>query len=441
MLIESFSGIRGVYNTDLTQEITKNYAAAFLTLLKQVNPSPQVVISMDPRPSSKEIKATLAKIIPNIIDIGTLPVAAAQSAVRNFKATAGIMITASHNEPEFNGFKFLSNEGSILHPNDMKQLIELSKDQHPKEISPVIHDEHESALTSYISHIQDHLNLDIIKSFKGTILVDPNGGCGIHLKEIAQHFELNCFNFINDEQGQFRRTIEPNKESLEPLQEHIQNNNFLAGLDCDADRVEILLKDATVVNGNHLLAIIADDMLTENSTIITNDATSQVVRDIAQKHKAHHIEVEVGEINVVEAMKKHQAILGGEGSNGGIILPPATSRDGITTLLKLIEILAKNNTTLENLIEKIPNYYTLQEKVTNEHPIQLKDKLKKHWKSHPIKETGDLSGGLKIHINENTFLWARASKTEANLLRIIVDSDDEEHAKRILEEAMQVIKE
>jgi len=201
----------------------------------------------------------------------------------------------------------------------------------------------------------------------------------------------------------------------------------------------MLLKDGTLANGNHILAIIADDMLTEQATIITNDATSQVVREITHKHKAHLVEVEVGEINVVEAMKEHQAILGGEGSNGGIILPPATSRDGITTLLKVIEILAKNNTTLEDLIKKLPPYFTIQKKIKTEHPIQVKDKLKDHWKSHPVKETGDLSGGLKIHIDDHTFLWARASKTENNLLRIIVDSNNEETLNQILEEVNTLI--
>ncbi len=210
MLIESFSGIRGVYNKDLTLEITKKYASAFLALLKQINPNPQVVISTDPRESSNEIKAAFATILPNIIDIGTLPVAAAQAAVKNFNADAGIMITASHNEPEFNGFKFLSNEGSLLHPNDMKQLIELAQQQEPKEIKANLQDEHEAALTAYISHIQDHLNLETIRSFQGTILIDPNGGCATHLKEIAQHFELTSFNFINDEEVQFKRAIERN---------------------------------------------------------------------------------------------------------------------------------------------------------------------------------------------------------------------------------------
>ena len=125
MLIESFSGVRGIYNKDLTLAIAQKYASAFLALLKQINPNPNIVIGMDTRSSSQELKAAITKTLPNIIDLGTLPIAAAQEAVRNFDADAGIFITASHNEPEFNGFKFLSKDGSVLHPNDMQQLIDL----------------------------------------------------------------------------------------------------------------------------------------------------------------------------------------------------------------------------------------------------------------------------------------------------------------------------
>jgi len=110
MLVESFSGIRGVYPTDINEDIVKDYAAAFLTLFAK---EPKIVVGCDTRASSAALKAVIISALPNVIDIGIAPTPTVSFAVRQYGADGGIIITASHNEPEFNGFKISQGSNSL----------------------------------------------------------------------------------------------------------------------------------------------------------------------------------------------------------------------------------------------------------------------------------------------------------------------------------------
>ncbi|MDP2925014.1 MAG: hypothetical protein Q8N99_01450 [Nanoarchaeota archaeon] len=169
------------------------------------------------------------------------------------------------------------------------------------------------------------------------------------------------------EAGVFQRLIEPNDSSLRYLQKYIveQNADFAIGLDCDADRVEIVLREGNLVSGNDILAIIIEEILSEiknpeEKTIVVNDATSYLVKEIAEKYKANWQEVEVGEINVVDKMLELSSPIAGEGSNGGVIIPPTRCRDGILTILFLLKVLENKKTTLKELIKKLPKYHYVE---------------------------------------------------------------------------------
>src|SRR3989338_2539690 len=128
MLVESFSGIRGLYGTDLTKDTVRRYAYVYAKWLKEKfkNKKLKVVIGSDTRPSSNELKKSIINIISHsidVIDVGFNTTPAVEMAVRIYSTDGGIMITASHNEPEWNGFKFLSNDGSMLKPSDSDEII------------------------------------------------------------------------------------------------------------------------------------------------------------------------------------------------------------------------------------------------------------------------------------------------------------------------------
>jgi len=461
--VQSFSGIRGIYNKDLTDGIARRYAYVFNEFLKKkLKREPLIALGYDTRASNKALKQAIFDSLSNIIDVGIMPVAAIELAVREYKADGGIVITASHNEPDYNGFKFLDKDGAVLRPADINNVInEFNKISSLSEEEFLDKHLYKDELKNKVKRVTKK-NSDIISRYslfirkiigkisnKTKIILDVNGGSGIIIKEIIKNLGLDNIKLINGKEGEFKRQIEPNESSLKYLKNIIKKEKaeFAAGFDCDADRVEILLKDGTLVDGNDVLALILNDILRKNKgTIVVNDATSNLITRIAEKHNCKVKEVEVGEINVVDEMLKLKSPVGGEGSNGGVIIPPSRCRDGILSILYLLKIINEKNKSLNQLIKELPKYFTIQKKVKFDKPINnkvIKNKIKNYYsgKKYIIKETGDTSGGIKIIINKNTFVWFRASKTEANLLRIITDSNSKTESNKLLAEASSVLSE
>ena len=449
-LVESFSGIRGVYGKKLTEEIIIKYAKAYYELLIKNNKNPRIVIGRDTRPSGLAVFNALIKGFNDceVIDVGILPTAAIENAVRIFDCDGGVIITASHNEPEFNGFKFLDKDGALLRPNDIEFVIDKSHLMGNNSINNKnvkIINRSKEALEEYKKFLREILKTDEIKT-KIKVLVDANGGAGIVSKEIFDEFGVQA-EYINMEEGKFYRLVEPNLDSLKYLENEIRKKgcDFAIGFDCDADRVEILLSDGTLVSGNEILTLISEEILLhsykDKKNVVVNDATSYLVKEIVERHNGNWIEVEVGEINVVDRMIRENALVGGEGSNGGVIIPPSKCRDGILTFLVLLKLIIEKNKRLKKIIDELPKYYYLKEKIRlKEDFILIKDKIKEYYvnRGFSIIETGDSSGGLKA-LKNNSWIWFRQSKTEDRVLRIISDSKDKDVSLKLLEEAKKLL--
>ncbi|MBR9700093.1 hypothetical protein GOV09_06555 [Candidatus Woesearchaeota archaeon] len=453
-LVESFSGIRGVYGKDLTDDIALRYAYSYAQFLNKKDIT--VVIGRDTRKSGEQLrKALIEGLDCDILDVGALPTPAVELAVRKYKADGGIIITASHNEPEFNGFKFLDKDGAVLRPKDIQQVIglfhqfnELEEEEflgklykeNKMERVKRVEIKHKDCLHHYKKFLLRFLSKEERNALRDTakIRVDPNGGAGTVCKEIFDELGIKA-EYIHMEEGTFKRLIEPNEKSLASMK--ISKGHFGAGFDCDADRVE-LVTEKGVVRGSELLALIVDDALSrvkdpEKETVVANDATSYVVKDIVDDHHAKWKEVEVGEINVVDTMIAFNSPVGGEGSNGGIILPPSRCRDGILTLIKIAALVGRKEKSLSELIDGLPSYFYRQEKIKKD--FHIRERIKQHYldKGFTIEETGDESGGLKA-IGEKGWIWFRQSKTEDKVTRVIVDSKDELYTDSLLREGKKL---
>jgi len=402
-----------------------------------------------------------------------MPVAAVELGVREFKADGGIMITASHNEPSFNGFKFLDKDGAVLRPKDIDYVIKEFNKKNPinkNNKNPLknnlkdslnnknlnFNEKNNSMNKNYNKNLKIiNKNKDLIEKYsyflkkiigefdnKVKIILDVNGGSGVILNEIIKKLDFGNIKLVNGRAGKFKRKIEPNAESLDYLKEIMEDAEFAAGFDCDADRIEILLKDGSLVDGNYILALLVDDVLSKKKgVVVTNDATSNVVRGVAEKHGCSVKEVEVGEINVVDEMLKLDSPIGGEGSNGGVIISPSLCRDGILSIFYLLKIINEKG-SLQKLISELPKYYYVQKKIKFDESIdnkKIKNKIKKYYSKNIIQETGDITGGLKIIIDKNNFIWFRFSKTEANLLRVIVDSNSKVECDRLMAEGCSLV--
>ncbi|MBI2655178.1 hypothetical protein HYX06_02020 [Candidatus Woesearchaeota archaeon] len=455
-LVESFSGIRGIYGKDLTESAAVRYAHSYISFLrdKAKKNNVSIVIGMDTRPSGARLMDLIIGIADaNFIDVGILPTPAIEFAVRYFNADGGIIITASHNEPFWNGFKFLNSDGSILNEKDMSLVIRGSKslkDFHKIQDRKISEKNTEvlREYTNFLFEIIGKENIESIKSSRQKIVIDPNGGAGAVAKKILERAGVEVIG-TNMAYGEFNRKVEPSEDSLIYLKSLIDENkaDFAAGFDCDADRVEILMQNGQFLSGNYILALAVDEVLSglrnpRGQAVVVNDATSNVVRGAAEKFGAKTKEVEVGETNVVEEMKKSKSIIGGEGSSGGAIIAPSKCRDGILTLLAVLSFVARKGHKLHKLVEELPKYHNLRKKIEFEPKKHdnIKNYLEDYYskKGFEARKTGGIKGGLKIIAGKNSFIWFRASKTEPNVFRIIADSDKKEEAERLLEEAVKV---
>ncbi len=461
-LVQSFSGIRGIYGKDLTDGLAVRYLYAYYNFLKNKSKKNDqkgkitLVIGMDTRQSSIKLIDTILGVLDcNFIDVGIASTPAVEFAVRYFNADGGLVITASHNEPYWNGLKFLRNDGSILNEKEMDIVISnFNSSKLPKDFIKIqprkIFEKNTETIRKYSDFVLDIVgteSLDRIRKSKQKIVIDPNGGTGAIAKKILEGIGVEVI-AVNMMYGEFNRTIEPTEDSLVYLKNEIDatNSDFAAGFDCDADRIGILMNNGMFLSGNCILALVVDEVLSDqkkNRIVVVNDATSNVVRDIVEMHCARLKEVGVGETNVVQEMQKSKSVIGGEGSSGGAVIWPSKCRDGILTLLMILSIIAKKKKKLHDIAEELPKYYNLNRKV--EFNFKEHNKIKKYLKNYyskkgfEIRENGDINGSLKVITGKNSFVWFRASKTESNIFRIISDSNKKEEAEISMQEAVEVL--
>ncbi|MBD3249554.1 hypothetical protein GF336_05925 [Candidatus Woesearchaeota archaeon] len=465
MLTESFSGIRGIFNKDLTKEVIENYALSYASFLKNKKPNPLVILGMDTRPSSPIIKEYMKKIFLrqgiDVHDVGFNTTPSIQHGVRHYNADGGVIISASHNEPMWNGWKFLRETGSVLKPEEIKEVIENSKspenpDSKTRGKSEDRGSELRNAYVDFIMEMIGEKGIIAIQDAKLKVVVDPNGGAAATvIRDILEKLNIRIVE-KNMELGVFNRLVEPNEKSLAYLAYYVEDldADIGAGWDCDGDRVELVIPNSSefskkrgrMLSGHYILGLIVEAILSEydgnNKYVVVNDATSDLIKDIAQKHDAETVEVEVGEINVVEKMEELNAPVGGEGSSSGGITPPSRCRDGILSLVQILHLMAKRKQRITEILEEFPEYYNERAAIecNPDIAVKIKEKLKEYWENQEhikeIRTTGDETGGLKI-IRKPTkegpgWIWYRASKTEKGKFRIISDAKQREYADKLL---------
>ena len=341
----------------------------------------------------------------------------------------------------------MDEKGSILEPKDANEVIKNSKKAMlcEKEPKGKVIDKAKEATQNYIDYILGFLkkeDIEKIKQRKLKVIIDPNGGAGaVGTKEILEKLGVDVV-AKNMELGVFNRSIEPNVTTLAYLADVVKEEkaDLAAGFDCDADRVEFLDDTGRMLSGQYVAALLTEEILSDykkdNKIVVINDATSWLIKEIADKYGARIEEVEVGEINIVKGMEKYDSILGLEGSNGGCIVAPSRCRDGIQTLVFILNLIVRRGKKVSELYEELPKYYTprINVKKENVDVIKVRKKIEGIFKKkdYIIQKTGDETGGLKIIIDDASWIWYRTSKTEHGVFRIIVDSKSKEKSEELL---------
>ena len=434
-LITSISGIRGIYGQTLTDSIASKYVHSF----SDIQTSGTILLAQDSRPHGKylykKISQTIRALGRDVISCGIIPTPTAQYIIKEKKLAGGVVITASHNPIEWNGLKFLDDDGCFLNPGKMEELLS----QNPKSIaSNTIGDMIESE-NAYQNHIQNVLNLscidiDTIKTKNFKVVVDTvNGAAYKALPELLEKLNCDVVKIHCDNDGTFPRGTEPIPSHLEDLSKAVTEHNADIGFatDPDADRLAIVDNHGHPIGEESTLVLALESYLKyyqDSQKVVTNLSTSMAVDVIADKYNSTVQRSSVGEINVVEKMKELNSSIGGEG-NGGVILEEShLGRDSLVASALVLNHLAQSNLPFDKILDDIPSFIMIKDKIALKNDIEFNN-IKNQFKNDDvIFIEGD---GLKI-VWGNKWVHIRKSNTEP-IIRIISEAKDYKTAKDLID--------
>ena len=445
-LIKSISGIRGTIGDREGEDLTKKdiilYTMSFGLWLKSENrvKSNKIVVGRDARVSGLMVQGlvldTLTKMGFDVVCLGLSTTPTVEIAVPIEKADAGIIITASHNPREWNALKLLNNKGEFINAEDGKNLMSIA-DSNPSFDENI----NLGSVTFKDSYIDTHIDLilklpfidsESIKRRKFKVVVDAvNSTGGIAIPKLLERLGVETIKLYCDPTGEFPHNPEPLKENLSDLSKLVVSQAADLGIvvDPDVDRLAFVSEDGEVFGEEYTLVACADYYLKHNpGNTVSNLSSSRALKDVSDLNGCNHFFSAVGEVNVVELMKKKNAVIGGEG-NGGIILPDLHyGRDALVGIALFLSHLSNLNISSSQLRSKYPSYFMSKDKIMLDKTVNVDKIINEISKKYSNQEINN-EDGLKIDF-ENSWVQLRKSNTEP-IIRVYSEAKSQEEANML----------
>ena len=456
-LIKSISGIRGTIGGKPGESLSPvdivKFAASFGTWmqLRHKKSGLKVIVGRDARKSGSMVNnlviTTLRSLGINVTDLGMATTPTVELAVIGTHADGGIIITASHNPAEWNALKLLNEKGEFLSAQDGMTVLEIAD----KEDFDFISNDLTGTIMQDDTWGKRHIDLilalklvDIkaIKSAKFTVAIDcVNSVGGIILPQLLSSLGVEKvieLNTIPD--GNFAHNPEPLPENLKDISKFVVKGKADIGfvVDPDVDRLAIVCEDGTMFGEEYTLVSVSDYVLKNTpGNTVSNLSSTKALKDITSGYGCKHFSASVGEVNVVEEMKKNGAIIGGEG-NGGVIYPELHyGRDALVGIALFLSHLAKCNMKCSALRKLYPQYVIAKKKLSLNPAIefsQIIKSVKDHFNGHLTDERD----GLWIeHING--WVQIRKSNTEP-IMRIYAEGRTDDEAADLANTVIEIVK-
>jgi phosphomannomutase/phosphoglucomutase len=382
----------------------------------------------------------------NIAEAGLVPTPALQTAVRKLNLKGGVMVTASHNPPRYNGLKVMGPEGVEIPRLDEQKIEKIFNDGSERKADwrGVGTARSEMSVVSlYLQAVKSQVDSKLISERAFSIVMDIGNGAQA---EAAPYMAeaLGCriitMNAVVD--GTFPgRGPEPTPDTLKDLAAATKavGADLGVGYDGDGDRSIFVDETGTVLWGDVSGSLIADYLLEKHpgGTIVTPVSSSQAVEIIAKRRNAKVIRTRVGSVDVSRTIMERNALFGFE-ENGGCIYPRhLAARDGAMTTALLLECLATRGIILSKAIAyAVPRFFQAKAKV--EIPPAKVSTIMKAVERQPNTSI-ERTDGLKLRTDETSWVLVRPSGTEP-IIRIFVEAQTQEKADTLLKKFMKLIK-
>ncbi|MEM2972215.1 MAG: phosphomannomutase/phosphoglucomutase [Candidatus Bathyarchaeia archaeon] len=434
--------IRGVYGETLTEDVAAVIGAAFSAFIGK---NRTVVVGRDVRLSGEPLKNALISGLIfncNVTDVGVVPTPVLYFAVNHLKSDAGIMITASHNPPKWNGFK-LFKRGVCLSSGEMAQIREMAKATSLKNLGGK-----NGKVVRYAGVLQDYMDFVLkkvkVKKRLRVVADTANSVCGLLASPLFK--QLNCEVKVLNEKpnGNFPAHLpEPKEETLAELKKEVVNSkaDFGVGYDGDGDRAVFVDDKGRIIPGDLTLMIFAKDALekSKGGKIIYDLSCSMAVEEFIRKHGGNPIVERIGHTFIMDRMIREKALVGGETSSHFYFSECGGMDDAVFASLKMAEILSKSDNSLSEIVDSLPKYPAFHER-NFECPDHLKfaviEKLKAKFKSYGFKFL-DIDG-IKL-LNEDGWILLRPSNTEP-LIRVSAEAKTKKQLDELYKFAKKELK-
>jgi phosphomannomutase/phosphoglucomutase len=382
----------------------------------------------------------------NVGEVGLVPTPALQFATKALGYRGGIMVTASHNPPEYNGIKVVGADGVEIPRLDEQKIEHVyhGRSVHRANWQEVgTAREEPSAIRLYLQEILSKVNTRLISGRKFSIVVDPgNGAQSLAAPYLLDALGCKVITINSTIDGKFpARGPEPTPGSLGDLSAAVRASGADLGVayDGDGDRAIFCDEAGNVYWGDQSGSLLADYLLERNpaGTIVTPISSSQIVETVAAKHHAKVIRTRVGSVDVSRTIIERGAFFGFE-ENGGCIYPAHIAvRDGGMATALILECLAARGLTFSRTIgNAFPKFFQAKTKIPVD-PEKARLVMKSVEREAGLKV--EKVDGVKVWTDEKTWVLIRPSGTEP-IIRVFAESDSEDKVNAVLKKFSKIVK-
>jgi phosphomannomutase/phosphoglucomutase len=425
--------IRGIFGEDLTEEVAARIGAAFAKFLE----GKTVAVGRDARVSGEQLRDALVSGLVtrcDVTDVGVVPTPLLYFALNRLGKDAGIMVTASHNPPQWNGLKaFRGDEGSI-YGRDMETVREYARAADPKKLGKKRGKAttHEGIIGEYQDFVQSKIKLER----KLSVVADTaNGTCGLVAPALFERLGCDVLTLNEEPDGTFPAHLPvPKEETLGELMKEVvrRKADFGVGYDGDGDRAVFIDEKGKLIPGDLTLLIFAKDILQKNrgGKVVYELSCSMAVEEYVKELGGIPLVERVGHTFIMDKMIGEKALLGGEKSSHFYFADVYGMDDGVYASMKMAEILSKTDETLSEMVAALPQYPSIYEKnfeCPDKRKFRVIENVRSQFKRYGLK-TLDIDG-VKL-TEDDGWVILRASNTEP-VIRISAEAKTKEKLKKL----------
>ena len=439
------NGIRGIFEEDFNLEFISKIVMAIGTHFKKG----KIIVAYDGRNSSpviaQAVSTSLNSVGQDCYLMGLLPTPCLEFLTKKMEYDGGIMITASHNPPEYNGIKVVDSDGVEISRDDEREIekifFEEKWEKSAKKNGSTFVSMGEHIINEYMIAIQSHVDVSKIRSRKLKVSLDLGNGAQA-VTAIRLCHELGCETFSINEKidGNFPgRGSEPTPQNLNRLSKFVVETNSDLGIafDGDGDRSIFCDDEGKIITGDSSAILLCNYLLGKSpeSTVVTCLNSGTNIENLASQTNSNVIRTKVGSVEVSRKMVDENALIGFE-ENGGFMFGPHNQvRDGAMTLALMLDLLSKSEYTIAENIKRLPQSFTTKTKVecTEEESRLVIQHLSTEFPN------SDVTDGIKITIDKKNWIMIRPSGTEP-IIRIYAESDSQKNLDDLISKYLEKIK-